>query len=313
MTQHDGRVFVLGAGFSKEAGHPLLAEFADTVMQMTNNPACSLRAEERQRFRNVVEYRHEIQRVNSYFELDVDNLEHIFSLIDMASSLATTDVERMIALREDLIFVLVKTLELTRRRDERLTNGVETAIHNNDLIKLREVRARDTILQEYRAFVQALRPHDVCITFNYDTVLEDALLVFGKGPDYGFPSGQKVFKRVGDRIRLLKLHGSVNFVLTSKDEVTVVDHELLLNQTDAYYQEGKPLLVPPTWNKGILREPLRSIWSQAGTAMANATKIYFIGYSLPDTDLAVRYLLANSLVQNRYLDSIRVVDPRVRP
>jgi len=34
-----------------------------------------------------------------------------------------------------------------------------------------------------------------------------------------------------------------------------------------------------------------------------------MGYSLPDTDLSFRYLLANSLVKNRQLRWIRVYDP----
>ena len=55
--------------------------------------------------------------------------------------------------------------------------------------------------------------------------------------------------------------------------------------------------------------PMQQIWSAADRALRTATCLVFVGYSLPETDLSVRYLLANSLTANPNLGSIIVKDP----
>ena len=308
MSNHDPAVFVLGAGFSKAAGHPLMAEFADRVIELTSNQSSLLKPEERARFQKVLDYRWQTSRVYRYLNLDLDNLENLFSIIDMESSLADSDSEAR-TLREDLIFVLVKTLELTLARDSTFEDAIRASKQASDSTEVRRRRSQSSNpLWQYVEFAKRLRAHDTIITFNYDTVVEDSLLASGVGPNYGF--GQHEWKEVSSELPVLKLHGSVNFVSDDSGATArVIDQEFLELTTDRYYSEGVPLLIPPTWNKGALVGTMQQIWAKASAAIREASHIRFIGYSLPDTDLSFRYLLATSLSKNHDLRSVIVLDP----
>jgi hypothetical protein len=65
-----------------------------------------------------------------------------------------------------------------------------------------------------------------------------------------------------------------------------------------YHLEQQPLIVPPVLSKGSpFREPiLRLVWGHAYRALRAAGKVVFVGYSLPQTDLATVFLLRQSLV-----------------
>jgi len=58
--------------------------------------------------------------------------------------------------------------------------------------------------------------------------------------------------------------------------------------------DQSPTLLPPTTSKSALfnNEIVRSQWRIARTALEDASVIYCLGYSLPETDQMVRYLLS---------------------
>ncbi len=63
--------------------------------------------------------------------------------------------------------------------------------------------------------------------------------------------------------------------------------------------EPEPFIVPPVLIKSsLVREPiLRLVWSQAYQALWSADQVFFVGYSLPPTDLAARFLFTEALQQ----------------
>ncbi len=284
-----------------------MAEFARAVTKFATNSETPLSEGERERFKRVLDYRWRMHRLYGYLNLDLDNLEHLFSLIEMAASLFPGDDDDPAALRDDLVFVLVKTLELTLNKEPGLEAAINPYRIAGNISEARQL-AQDSRhhTTRYRQFTVGLRAHDTVLTFNYDTVLEDALLTDGVGPDYGF--AEPVWKQTERAVPVLKLHGSVNFIYHGEDNIEIVDHELLDATTDRYFKNGVPLLVPPTWNKGPLGGVIGQTWTLAGQALRSASKIAFIGYSLPDIDLSFRYLLANSLAVNKNLLSIHVQD-----
>ena len=184
MSSHDPTVVVLGAGFSAEAGHPMMASFAAVVSELANNPENQLNPEDRARFKRVLDYKWKAQKVYSYLNLDLDNLEHLFSLLDMEASL-TPDGDAP-ALKDDLVFVLVKTIELTRRPVPQLyEERMVAAKQAKDTGAVRKLRSENpNYIARYIGFVRQLREHDTVLTLNYDTVIEEALLCVGSGPDY---------------------------------------------------------------------------------------------------------------------------------
>jgi hypothetical protein len=70
-----------------------------------------------------------------------------------------------------------------------------------------------------------------------------------------------------------------------------------------------PFIVPPTWNKGSYHKALKPVWQTAASRLAAATKVYVIGYSLPDSDLFFRYLFALGSVGKEVLERFWVFNP----
>jgi hypothetical protein len=158
------------------------------------------------------------------------------------------------------------------------------------------------------------------ITFNYDTLIERAIPKALKGADIEMPDVYPVsFPNIMSRratlpegfskpsFLLFKLHGSVNWYYSGASsfygEVLYrgavakwgesFDWE---NQSKSEASDKVPLIVPPTTEKATYfqHETLRQIWLKASAALDAATRIYCVGYSLPPTDLGVRFFLQHS-------------------
>ncbi len=156
------------------------------------------------------------------------------------------------------------------------------------------------------------------ITFNYDTVIEDALSSLGIQFSYGFwphavtyHSSATCEKERDARVNVVKLHGSVNWGMFDRfTNMTVYkDYEHL--RRDGMRQ--KPVLVPPTWHKGWdPGHPVSAVWEAAVDALRTATRIIIIGYSVPATDLHFKYLLATGFQDNGSLREIFFVSPDLK-
>jgi hypothetical protein len=169
------------------------------------------------------------------------------------------------------------------------------------------------------------------ITFNYDTIVEKVytqrlpddvetedrtkrssqdlyvtpLAALDSRPGYGllaFGNDEPTFK-------LLKLHGSVNWLYSgapnSAGEVLYMMEPSFGWQPEPdIYAAGKeapdkvPLIVPPTTDKSTFmsHESVRTQWSRAALELQSALHVFFVGYSLPETDLMVRFMVQNSIV-----------------
>ena len=109
-----------------------------------------------------------------------------------------------------------------------------------------------------------------------------------------------------EALQVLKLHGSVNWAQKPDGSVLVCrDYERVRSLQLA------PLLVPPTWHK-IAADALLRVWDAAVRAIAKATRIVLIGFSIPPADQHFKYLLSVGLKDNSSLRSIRIIDPRGR-
>lgn len=152
----------------------------------------------------------------------------------------------------------------------------------------------------------ALRKGDTVVSFNYDVLMDEALTRLGKGiwkadPGYGIsiqqgaeqwsaPPKPGAFPRK-EFLRLLKPHGSLNWSL-----VDAATKRLRLSE-DAYAERiAKGNIIPPTWDKAILREwPWKPIWKEASQMLQRTRCLIVIGYSVPQTDLTSQALIRSSL------------------
>ncbi len=123
---------------------------------------------------------------------------------------------------------------------------------------------------------------------------------------------------------LLKLHGSINWY-PRLGEVQPYRLNSLYHNQEWYPPEQRelpeidknlvtrhlapsPFFIPPVLDKKALaNEPiLQVIWSLAKESLLKATTVYFVGYSMPVTDLAASFLFKEALASRS--DIIRVVN-----
>jgi hypothetical protein len=185
-----------------------------------------------------------------------------------------------------------------------------------------------------------------CITFNYDDVLDQALWEVKPlhaanpchaqpkhwHPDggYGFfirPSSVAVHESIKymntTSMLLLKLHGSINWyprkgerppyhldALHHDEDWFTTDPEEFLPAQEmvARHFEPDPFIIPPVLDKTALsNEPiLQVVWSLAKDAISRASHVYFVGYSMPVTDMAASFLFNESLEGKSHI--IRVIN-----
>ena len=108
---------------------------------------------------------------------------------------------------------------------------------------------------------------------------------------------------VADAYPVLKLHGSMNWGRDGKKRVKVFESYEKLRGEGAKLE-----IVPPTWNK-VISPALSEVWKNANEVLSTATNIIVVGFSMPPTDLHVKYLLAAGVKGNVSLRKIIFVDP----
>lgn len=161
----------------------------------------------------------------------------------------------------------------------------------------------------------------VVMTFNYDTLVEktyEALGVDDEGTArhvsqlYQVPIAT-MHARFGEAVYgpsprprafpLLKLHGSTNWFYSGSDRFYGESlyyapvspgwtQEEILPDTRKL-ADKVPFIVPPTTQKSgfFENETVRAQWNLAAFELDFATDLYLVGYSLPASDLLVRFLL----------------------
>jgi hypothetical protein len=151
----------------------------------------------------------------------------------------------------------------------------------------------------------------VFVSTNYDILIDIALMEAQSGPllylDYGvefrnFAPGGWERPPLGSKVQLFKPHGSLNWLFCSTcSELEITPQEkgvatrLISNSPLATCSECKsvfsPLIVPPTFYKDLNNVYLSSIWNQTDVALRKVSQVIFCGYSFPDADMHIKYLL----------------------
>jgi NAD-dependent SIR2 family protein deacetylase len=210
-----------------------------------------------------------------------------------------------------------------------------SAHRNLDSLELRRVRDRVqqalieqfTALQRRRrpstfeAFVRTLGPTDVVITTNWDLLLDRALdKRFGPPRDasaFGAPQAglERARSGGGQRSRprplLLKLHGSLNWLWCTQCGGMTIDlrrrrpagREAVHDDPYGFRcpcgGQFTGLIVTPTFLKRYENHHIGAVWNRALASLIQAPAWTFIGYSLPEDDVAIRALLLKALVAHR--------------
>lgn len=102
-------------------------------------------------------------------------------------------------------------------------------------------------------------------------------------------------------LKLLKLHGSINWLYSG--ESSYPGEEIYFKLTQSHYEGGKaykglvPFIVPPILAKEDFykNRTLEIQWFEAAKEIKQAYDIFFLGYSLPETDNATNFMFKECL------------------
>jgi hypothetical protein len=210
---------------------------------------------------------------------------------------------------------------LAERRDHLMT-GLGAVLESATMPIIRS----DGGCRLHKALVNRLRSSDTVISFNYDCLIDDALRRFGDETwnprwGYGFPSTYELEgletwlpdKPATSRratVRLLKIHGSVNWQLPTRP-----DRPIHL-KTRLYKQRGTPRfsIIPPVWNKTSDQRSEEAViyphvWRGCARAIRNAARVVVIGFSFGPTDLQAQSVFRLALDANKALRLLVIATP----
>lgn len=297
-------VWVLGAGASAASGRPTLKNFFRHVFDCHGTDERVIRVGRflRDFFKAAPEDRGR----------ELPKYELVLSFIDLALQSdmgfdARWHDRELFSLRDDLVYLIWLTL--------RGSGGGEA-----DATHLRFVEER-------------LAPGDSVISLNYDLLIDQAMLQVYGSLDYGIDFarilredfrgevGENSAKPSGKRPRLLKIHGSLNWLFCPTcggmtcylgDDATerIFREEAERCPEDESYLKG--VLIPPRWVKTYRNPHLKQLWFKAEDSLRHAGRAVFVGYSLAENDVPVLFSFARALHNNPHGPRIEVVNPERR-
>ena len=191
-------VFILGAGASAEAGAPLMGNFLDVAFSLWKTGKVK---DEEDHFKKVFEAISFLQAVHSKSQLDINNIESVFSTFEMAATLGR--FPGVPEFKDEQSKELIDSLKVV----------IGTTIELTFLVPIKDGKVG--LPSPYAKFFSLLRhlsrdafPNRTIsiITFNYDLGCDLALYVNRVPVDYAL--GEEADPHA---VKLLKLHGSLNW------------------------------------------------------------------------------------------------------
>ncbi len=292
-------VFILGAGFSYSAGVPTQASLLSTIVK----------------HKNTFEPKYEtakikiIDFITSIFpSIEYIDIEEVFTILDRGVNekerFITFSWQELYDLRNSLVYLVLYVI------DEALQN------------------VNCKVINEYTKFIQYLinlRKSDnsdlTIISTNWDNLLEKYIENFIVNETniktdyciYTYKLNDKThipditLKAKGfNNIKILKLHGSINWLYCSNCKRMYIDDlSIGIEKKECEYciddnvnKSGlniEPMIITPTLLKEYHNLYIQGIWQNAFIELQEATKVVFIGYSLPKIDFELKYLLKKSI------------------
>jgi hypothetical protein len=284
-------VYLLGAGFSAPLGLPVMSNF-----RLKSEEMYAAEPEKYAYFQEVFSTIHRLSIAKNYYEIDLFNIEEILSVLEMVDYLEGNSLKQSF-LQYIVDVVNHYTPSFQGAEQERLGGMVKTRSifgpHQGwrpygffvaNLFNVNLVRDARTFPRKHYAPLTC-RPLDqpqaqyAIISLNYDMVLENICAHLADNLPSGAPLRlAQSYSATPSAPTLVKLHGSVD----------------------------TGVIVPPTWSKGVNKN-IAPAWKLAYQLLAEATHLRIIGYSLPDADTYVRYLLKAAVTEEPRLKKIDVI------
>lgn len=330
-------VIILGAGASHDAGIPLLGNFIDKMISISatgRGPRGVLKAEEQSILKEALEIRNKIESYHARVAIDQFNLEQILSVLVFESQIGDRKGKKDLEIFTKAIATIIELTcnvmhdggfdkiqenstpvycnfwkNLMLHRSSRMEKMPTILSFNYDLV-LERALAQAIVGHKDFDFWRKTRFDGFQLDFQSETCDSPVFLLnqerwsHYREEKLGFTLEQD--KNVGAaeskniaKIKLLKLHGSLNFPHRKNEEewsmVTAVENAKI---------------IPPVFNKAdsTFASP---IWRSALNELRNCKNLIVCGYSLPTSDTYMQYFLKAALGPNLHLNKICVFDPEL--
>lgn len=125
-----------------------------------------------------------------------------------------------------------------------------------------------------------------------------------------------------DTFTYFKLHGSTNWYYSGRDDFygetifysDIPPWERRYSRVERNFhpqaKDKEYLIIPPVTDKLTYfnNETVRRLWREASEALRSTTRIFIIGYSLPPSDLGMKFFLQHSQPSKETKASVYVID-----
>lgn len=335
--RHDKTVYVLGAGFSIPAGGPSQAKLLDGIMQLSNKLPKVRGYKDR-----LVKFMTEVLCF-SESRLSSVPLEDIYTPIDrcLADGVALrgVSVDKIQNIRSELEYLISVAIDESFKKADQNSDG-----YVRDFAKLLVKRAsKRAVPKNAQQRPKDHFDSFSVISLNWDILLDNELYgqlqlkdEYESG-DYAaigvvdyccYVSSLETWQTrirpglwaLGSRgynVKMLKLHGSMNWLQCSNcqrlyvgfgEKVNIPLHinQKLCRHCAAHGHNAKlqGALVMPTFLKDLTNFQIKLVWQNAGVELMEATKIVFIGYSLPYADFEFRQLISRMVHKDAQVNAV---------
>lgn len=316
---NDHNVYIIGAGFAAARGLPLISNFMVALRDAHEWLIERKRAAEAESVQRVLQFRLDSTPAAYRVQIDLENIEELFSLAAAMDASLTKDIRIAVAATLDYCAAIEPTPTTTLHVETGKFDLPRCFKPKSVGVPGRTVEFETSTYDFLVAGLLGLldlptrQATNAFITFNYDLLADDALVSLGVPFSYGFGPeaiiehesihGTSLSNKAD--LKLLKLHGSTNWAFPERQGQQL---EIFRTYEEVRASGYAPALVPPTWRKSF-DGPLVHVWQEALTQISMATRIVIIGFSVPTTDLHFKYLLAAGLRANISLRQIVFVNP----
>lgn len=319
-NSHDSITFILGAGFSKNAGIPLQSEFSDRLILYDSDNEIDILITDA-----IKDY---LSRTFGWKDgLDLPSLEDMFTCIDLSAASGhhlgiSYTPKKLRALRRMLIYRTFSILD----QSFNFSPGIEALLkkfcnfNNRDLTCNFVLLNWDIVLEKHLAKLKEN------IKINYCAQCYD----WNDPSLYSKPDG----------VPICKMHGSANWVYCDNCKSMFFDlgeklslrlRAGLIKSDFRLFDEGftdkkfdEAISIPPrirecrfcknivsphietfSYRKSFRTPAYSSIWHDAENFLSDSSRWIFIGYSLPEADYEFKHLLKSAQLKKSHLSSIR--------
>lgn len=312
-------VYILGAGFSIDAGAPSQQDLIKEIFNFyetnkeTNKEKFSI-------FKDFLD-----QQLNiSEDKMKYVQLEDIFTPLDRCISenaqYRGIPVKELSNIREAIFDIIGKTIRLSLKESKEKQDSKENYIDlfAKKIISLSKKREANNYKNSDPVSV---------ISTNWDTLVDNAIykhiqkdnavvdyccqISSLKADDETVKPGLEILGKGGFNVKLLKLHGSLNWLQCPRCMRLYVSFQEeeskkppSCRHCDKNFPEAKEKhilysnLIMPTFIKDLTNPQYKIVWQNAGIEISEADELVFIGYSLPSADFEMRQLLSRMTRKN---------------